>query len=120
MLTAEALPAPGGPRTPFDYAMTATMRRAQAVGESANRITRLVDRDGDGVAEQRGTFLDGQNQPFGMALKDGTFYVGNTDGLVAFPYTEGCERINAPGETICDFRPHGHWTRSMILTCRRP
>ena len=28
----------------------------------------------------------------------------------------GAERISAPGETICDFKPHGHWTRSLILS----
>ncbi len=34
----------------------ATMRRAAALGVSANRITVLRDRDGDGVAEARGAF----------------------------------------------------------------
>ena len=35
----------------FGYAMQATMRRAAALGVSANRITLLRDSDGDGVAE---------------------------------------------------------------------
>jgi glucose/arabinose dehydrogenase len=73
-------------RNVFDYAMVATMRRARAVGVSANRITLLRDADGDGVAEIREVFLEGLNQPFGMTLVGDTFYVGNTDGLVAFPY----------------------------------
>ncbi len=34
-----------------------------------------------------------------MALVDGTFYVGNTDGIVAFPYEEGADRIDAPGRS---------------------
>ncbi len=38
-------------------------------------------------------FLADQNQPFGMALVEGTFYVGNTDGIVAFDYQEGATRI---------------------------
>ena len=63
------------------------MKRAAAVGDSPNRITLLRDADGDGVAEIRETFLDGLNQPFGMALLGDTFYVGNTDGVVAFPYS---------------------------------
>ena len=69
--------------------MVSTMQRAAAVGDSPNRITLLRDADGDGVAEIRETFLDGLNQPFGMALLGDTFYVGNTDGVVAFPYTAG-------------------------------
>src|SRR6476620_10237872 len=77
------------------YAMQATMRRARALGVSANRITLLRDRDGDGVAEERGVFMEGLSQPFGMALLGDTFYVGNTDGVVAFPYVAGADRITA-------------------------
>ncbi|HUD59454.1 MAG TPA: sorbosone dehydrogenase family protein, partial [Acetobacteraceae bacterium] len=80
-------------RSIFDYAMVSTMKRAGAVGTSANRITLLRDADGDGVAEIQEVFLEGLNQPFGMALLGDTFYVGNTDGVVAFPYIEGAARI---------------------------
>ena len=73
------------------------MKRAAAVGDSPNRIILLRDADRDGVAETREVFLDGLNQPFGMALLDGTFYVGNTDGLGAYPYAPGADRITAPG-----------------------
>ena len=86
--------------TPFQYAITATMRRAKAIGESANRITLLRDADGDGVAEIRHAFLENLYHPFGMAMLDGTFYVGNTDGLVAFPYADGATRIGAEGRTL--------------------
>jgi glucose/arabinose dehydrogenase len=51
------------------------MERAAAVGESANRITRLRDADGDGVAEIQDVFMRDLNQPFGMALLGDTFYV---------------------------------------------
>ncbi len=101
-------------RNIFDYAMVSTMKRAGAVGVSANRITLLRDADGDGVAEIQEVFLEGLNQPFGMALLGDTFYVGNTDGLVAFPYTEGASRIDAPGKTLVTFKPGGHWTRSLL------
>ncbi len=114
VLTAEALFAPGGIRNVFDYAMVATMRRAAAVGVSPNRITLLRDVDGDGVAETRDVFLEGLNQPFGMALLGDTFYVGNTDGVVAFPYAAGATRITAPGRKLVDFKPGGHWTRSLL------
>ena len=96
---------PAGPvRNAFDYAMVATMRRAAAVGDSPNRITLLRDADGDGTAEMRGTFLDGLSQPFGMVLVGDTFYVGNTDGVVAFPYAAGATRIEGEGQTTRRFQ----------------
>ena len=116
VLVAEALTLAGSIRTPFDYAMFSTMKRAAAVGESPNRITLLRDADGDGVAEKREVFLDGLNQPFGMALLDGTFYVGNTDGVVAFPYEAGTPRVTGPGRKLAEFKPGGHWTRSLLAS----
>ena len=104
----------GPVRSVFSYAMQATMRRASALGESANRITLLRDTDGDGVAEKREVFMEGLNQPFGMALLGDTFYVGNTDGVVAFPYVAGADRITAPGQKLVSFKPGGHWTRSLL------
>jgi glucose/arabinose dehydrogenase len=114
VLVAEAMSPDRPARSVFDYAMVSTMRRADAMGVSANRITLLRDPDGDGVAETREVFLAGQNQPFGMALLGDTFYVGNTDGVVAFPYTAGASRITAPGRKLVEFKPAGHWTRSLL------
>ena len=111
---AEALPAGGSPRTLFDHAMVATMRRAAAIGVSPNRITLLRDSDGDGIAEQRHTLLDKLNQPFGMALLDNTLYVGNTDGVMAFAYTAGTTTISTQGRRLTTFKPGGHWTRSLL------
>jgi glucose/arabinose dehydrogenase len=111
---AEALPSGGTPRTLFDHAMVATMRRAAAIGVSPNRITLLRDADGDGVAEQRHTLLDKLNQPFGMALLSDTLYVGNTDGVMAFAYTTGATTISTQGQRLTTFKPGGHWTRSLL------
>ena len=116
VLTAEALQEAGPIRSAFDYAIFSTMKRAAAIGESANRITLLRDPDGDGAAEVRETFLDGLNQPFGMAMLDGTFYVGNTDGVMAFPYEEGATRIAGEGRRLSTFKPGGHWTRSLLAS----
>jgi glucose/arabinose dehydrogenase len=116
VLVAEALQQADPPKTLMDRAVQATMRRARALGVSANRITLWRDADGDGVAEQREVFLENQNQPFGMALVNGTFYVGNTDGISSFPYTDGDLKITAPGKKLCDFKPGGHWTRSLIAS----
>src|ERR1700686_3462594 len=105
VLVAESNQVAGPTRSVFSYAMQATMRRARALGESANRITLLRDPDGDGVAEQRGTFMEGLNQPFGMALVGDTFYVGNTDGVVGFSYVAGADRITAQGKKLVTFKP---------------
>jgi glucose/arabinose dehydrogenase len=114
VLAAEALTVPAPMKTVFDYAMYATMERAAAVGVSPNRITLLRDADGDGAAEIRNVFLEGLNQPFGMALIRDTFYVGNTDGVVAFPYAVGASLITGPGRKLTEFKSGGHWTRSLL------
>jgi glucose/arabinose dehydrogenase len=114
VLVAEASQVATTARSLFSYAMQATMRRAAALGESANRITLLRDRDGDGIAEVSETFMEGLNQPFGMVLLGDTFYVGNTDGVMAFPYTAGADRITATGRRLTTFKPGGHWTRSLL------
>jgi glucose/arabinose dehydrogenase len=113
---AEALFMPGPAKTIFDHAMVSTLKRAAAIGKSPNRITLLRDADGDGVAEVREPFLEGLSQPFGMALVGDTFYVGNTDGVVAFPYTSGATRITAPARQLTAFKPGGHWTRSLLAS----
>ena len=114
VLIAEATQIATPPRNVFSYAMQATMRRAAALGESANRITLLRDGNRDGVAETRQIFMEGLSQPFGMAQLGDTFYVGNTDGVVAFPYVAGADSITAPGKTLVTFKPGGHWTRSLL------
>jgi glucose/arabinose dehydrogenase len=86
-------------------------------GDSPNKITLLRDADGDGTPEVRETFLAGLNQPFGMALLKGTLYVGNTDGVVAFPYKPGQTRIGAKGMKVLDLPAGGynnHWTRNLL------
>jgi glucose/arabinose dehydrogenase len=113
---AEALLEPDPIRSLFGYAMYSTQKRAAAIGTSPNRITLLRDADGDGVAEIRETFLEGLKQPFGMALVGETFYVGNTDGVVAFPYAAGASRITAPARKLTSFKPGGHWTRSLLAS----
>jgi glucose/arabinose dehydrogenase len=46
-----------------------------------------------------------------------TFYVGKTDGIVAFAYTPGATRLaGRAGAPLARFRPHGHWTRSLLAS----
>ncbi|WP_028712530.1 sorbosone dehydrogenase family protein [Paracoccus sp. J55] len=116
VLVAEALQEASPPKSLLDRAAQATMRRARALGTSANRITLWRDGDGDGVAETREVFLEGQRQPFGMALVGDIFFVGNTDGIVAFAYEPGATRLDGPGRRLVEFKPGGHWTRSLIVS----
>ena len=113
---AEALQQAGKPSSLFEHAMVSTMQRAAAIGDSPNRITLLRDTNGDGVAETREVFKDGLRQPFGMALVGSTFYVGNTDGIVAFDYTPGANRLSGDGRRLTRFKPGGHWTRSLLAS----
>src|SRR5450755_563485 len=59
VLVAESNQVAGPARTVFSYAMQATMRRARALGVSANRITLLRDTNRDGIAERREIFMEG-------------------------------------------------------------
>ncbi len=116
VLIAESSSVPGPVKSIFGLATRATMERAGAIVPSANRITRLRDADGDGVAEIQAPFMEGLNQPFGMALVGDTFYVGNTDGVMAFPYAKDATRIDVPGKRVTTFKPGGHWTRSLLVS----
>lgn len=116
VLVAESKEEPGPPRTLMDHAAQATMARVKAIGKSANRVTLWRDADGDGVGEERHVFVENQRQPFGMALMGDRFYLGNTDGIKLFTYTEGATALEGAGETLVDFKPHGHWTRSLIVS----
>ena len=95
------------------------MKKAGAAVPSANRITLLRDRDGDGVAETRTVFLDSLYSPFGMALVGNDLYVANSDALVRFPYKSGDTRITAKGVKVVDL-PAGtlnhHWTKNVIAS----
>lgn len=91
--------------------------KAQNSGRSANRITWLVDKDGDGVAESRGTYLEKLNQPFGMLVIKDKFYVADTDAVWMYPYKAGSKKIEAAGKKILDLPAGGynnHWTRNLV------
>ena len=92
-------------------------KKAGAGAPSANRITLLRDRDGDGIAETKTVFLPGLTSPFGMALVGNTLYVANTDAIAKFPYTTGQTSITSAPVEVVDL-PAGtinhHWTKNVI------
>lgn len=116
VLVAESKEQSGPPKTLMDHAAQATMRRVKAIGKSANRVTLFRDEDGDGVAETRHVFVENENQPFGMALVGDKFYLGNTDGIKVFNYVSGATKLEGEGRTLVKFKPHGHWTRSLLVS----
>ncbi len=88
--------------------------KSHAAGTSANEIILLRDTNGDGKPDVRTVFLKGLNQPFGMLLLNGSFYVGNTDGVVRYPYKDGETQITEPGKKILDLPTGHHWTRNIV------
>ena len=88
--------------------------RADRPEKSANRITLFRDSNQDGKPDVRETFLTGLNMPHGMAVIGNWFYVGNTDGLVRYPYKPGQTKIDGKPVKILDLPAGGHYTRNLI------
>ncbi|WP_203296256.1 PQQ-dependent sugar dehydrogenase [Luteirhabdus pelagi] len=86
--------------------------------KSANRITILRDKNGDGEFEVRQPFLENLNQPFGMLVINNYFYVANTDALWRYTYKRGQTSLkDVEGEKIVSLPAGGynnHWTRNII------
>jgi glucose/arabinose dehydrogenase len=81
----------------------------------------------DGKASQISVFSDALNLPFGIAFYPAGpnpkwLYVGNTDGIVRFPYKNGDLVATGPAEHLADLpggghlRGGGHWTRDVIFS----
>jgi glucose/arabinose dehydrogenase len=84
---------------------------------SADRITLFRDANKDGMPDLRSTFAKNLNQPFGMLILKDSFYVANTDGLLAFPYKAGSTTLSGDGRKILELPAGGynnHWTRNLI------
>ncbi|MBW4641327.1 MAG: sorbosone dehydrogenase family protein [Gloeocapsa sp. UFS-A4-WI-NPMV-4B04] len=85
-----------------------------------NQIRLLRDTNGDGVADVNKIFASSQNGlniAFGMAFADDSFFLGNTDAVMRFPYTKGQQQITGNGEKIADLPGGGynqHWTRNVV------
>ncbi|WP_158827234.1 PQQ-dependent sugar dehydrogenase [Mucilaginibacter lacusdianchii] len=93
--------------------------KSQNMGKSANNIIIFRDSNGDGVVDNKGVFLSGLKQPYGMTIVGRYFYVANTDGLWRYPYTPGDTRITKPGERIVKLPAGGynnHWTRNLQVS----
>ncbi|WP_109489095.1 PQQ-dependent sugar dehydrogenase [Occallatibacter savannae] len=80
----------------------------------------------DGKPQQTSTFAEGLNLPFGIAFYPATnpkyIYVGNTDGIVRFPYQSGDLKARGPAEQLAELpgggrlRGGGHWSRDLVFS----
>ncbi|AMJ62992.1 PQQ-dependent sugar dehydrogenase [Bosea sp. PAMC 26642] len=94
------------------------MKKAGSQTPSANRITLLRDKDGDGVAETKSIFLENLTSPFGMALIGDQLYIANADAVVRVPYVEGETKSAAAPIKVAELpagRNH-HWTKSLVAS----
>src|SRR5262249_1066872 len=83
------------------------------------KIFILRDTKATGVADQRFTFAEGLNHPFGMAFCHDYFYVGNTNAVVRFHYQPGQTKADGPPEKVADLPGRGyreHWTRNVLFS----
>lgn len=85
---------------------------------AANKIIVLRDKNSDGKPDERLTFAENLNLPFGMAFQNGFLYVANTDSVVRFAYKNGQTQAADKGEKIIDLPGKGynqHWTRNLAF-----
>jgi len=84
--------------------------------EDDDRVSLLRDADGDGVAEQRFTLIEGLNRPFGMLLRRDRLYVASTDAVWSYSFLVGQTQTNAPPRKLFDLpagQRNNHWTRNL-------
>jgi glucose/arabinose dehydrogenase len=73
----------------------------------------------EGKPKETSEFATGLNRPYGISFyppgdNPQWVYIGNTDGVVRFPYQNGDLKARGPSQHIADL-PHGggHWTRDI-------
>ncbi len=83
----------------------------------AGEIVRLVDANGDGVAEGQSVVVRGLERPHGLAFHDGWLYIANTGAVVRVRLDPkaGMTAVGRP-ETLATYSGSGgHWTRTVIF-----
>ena len=86
-----------------------------------NRIKRLRDTDGDGVADRVETIAtrsNGLDLPLGVTFADGDLFVGNTSDVRRYPYSASGP-VRGQGRRVTDLPGRGynqHWTRNVVAT----
>jgi glucose/arabinose dehydrogenase len=85
-----------------------------------NAVFLLRDANKDGKidnASERFTLVEGLKRPFGMAINNGYFYIGNVNSVVRFKYNIGDNKITSAAEQIAELPEAGfHWTRNLLFS----
>src|SRR5688572_27659232 len=93
----------------------------------ADRVRVLRDADNDGKPELNEVFIDGLNQPFGIAFyppgaEPKFIYIANTDSVVRMPYRGGQTKVEGKPEKLIELSGGGvltgggHWTRDIVFS----
>jgi glucose/arabinose dehydrogenase len=83
------------------------------------KVVVLRDTNKDGVAEERFTFADNLDRPFGLAFNKDWLYVAQTDGVMRFKYKSGQTKAEGEPEKLIALEGGGynqHWTRDIIFS----
>ena len=81
----------------------------------------------NGKPQQTSVFAEGLHEPFGIAFypsgpNPNHVYIGNTDGIVRFPYQNGDLKSRGAAEDLAELpgggrlRGGGHWTRDLVFS----
>jgi len=81
----------------------------------AGQVTRLADRNGDGVADDSTVAVSGLNRPHGLAFHKGYLYIANTDGVVRVRLGEDGRATGAPERLTRYAGGGGHWSRTIVF-----
>ncbi len=83
------------------------------------KIVALPDENGDGRADSVDVIIEGLNQPHGFLFKCDSpsscfLYVGETDGLVRYPYRPDTRTVGEREELLALPSGKGHSTRTLL------
>jgi len=79
-----------------------------------SRVILLRDTKKTGRPDLRTVFLRRLNMAFGLTRIGSRIFVGNTDGIVVFPYRAGDTQIRRRPEPVLSLPSGGHYTRNVI------
>ena len=103
--------------TPKQLIANMVKNRSGKGAKGGNRIT-LLRRNGATGEWEKHAFITNLNSPFGVQLIGDSLYVGNSDGIVKFPYVTGETQITAPGVVLADLPGtiNHHWTKPLLAS----
>ncbi len=84
---------------------------------NAGEVVRLVDANGDGVADSQSVVARGLDKPHGLAFHDGWLYIANTGAVVRGRLDPNASMaMTGTPETVATYSAGGgHWSRTVIF-----